>query len=83
MIKPRSITKAKKTTAFAKGQTVTMLFHYAGLVSEEQYEIAKVDKHIVTLDTDEDKAKRFRFDAKTGACLNDNTTFGACRTLKL
>ena len=66
-----------------KGGTATMLFHYAGVVSEERYEILSVKGSVVTLRTDEDPTQCFRFDSDTGKCLNDNTAFGAKRTLKL
>ena len=61
-----------------KGDKVTMLFHYAGLVSEESQAVYKVHKDgTVTLVND------FRFDIKNGRCLNDNTFGGAKRTLKV
>lgn len=73
-----------KTRVYKKGQKAIMLFHYAGLTSEEGYTIVKVSKDgRVTLDTDEDPDKQFVFDSKTGKCLNDNTWDGAYRTLKL
>jgi hypothetical protein len=61
-----------------KGDKVTMLFWYAGLVSEEQSEVYKAHKDgTVTLVND------FRFDVKSGRCLNDNTWDGARRSLKI
>lgn len=68
---------------FEKGSKVTMLFHGFGEVSEEEYSVVKVEGDIITLDTDEEPAKCYRFDTKTGRCLNDNTYMGCKRTLKL
>ena len=65
------------------GDTVTMLFHLAGCVSEEKWKIINVDGDIVTLDTDEDVDRCRKFNTKTGECINDDTTFGARRTLKI
>ena len=64
------------------GDTVTMLFHCAGVASEEEYKIIKKRGNIVTLDTDEEDDKCFKFDVQTGRCLNDSTMFGVYRTLK-
>ena len=60
-----------------------MQFHCCGIVSEENHKIIKKDGDIITLDTDEDLDKCYRFNLKTGKCLNDNTALGAKRTLKL
>ena len=61
-----------------KGDTVIMLFHCAGLVSEEEWEVVTVHKdNTITLDNEK------RFSLEDGSCLNDDTTFGAKRTLKL
>lgn len=61
-----------------------MLFHMMGISSEEECEVKIVHKDgTVTLNTDEDVQKCYRFDPKTGKCINDNTVLGAHRTLKL
>lgn len=74
----------KNQPKYKKGQKVTMLFHMIGLTSETEQEIIKVHKDgSVTLDTDEDDRKCFRFNTGTGECLNDNTFMGASRTLKI
>jgi hypothetical protein len=63
---------------YKKGQKVTMQFHMIGLTSEEVGAVEKVHKDgSITLDND------FRFNTKTGECLNDNTFGGASRTLKI
>ena len=55
-----------------------------GLTSEEEYEILKVHKNgTITLNTDCEESKCFKFDTKTGKCLNDNTYMDASRTLKI
>ena len=66
-----------------EGDTAVMEFHLMGVTSEEEYEVVKVEKNIVILDTDEDLKRCFKFDSTTGECLNDNTHMGAKRTLKL
>jgi len=66
-----------------KGDKVTMRFHGFGEVSEEEYTVIKKLKEIITLDTDEDIKKCFKFDIKTGKCLNDNRYMGCYRTLKI
>lgn len=65
------------------GDTATMLFHGFGMVSEEVHEVIHVDGDVITLETDEDFDKCFRFNTKTGRCRNDNTFGGCHRTLKL
>ena len=61
-----------------KGAAAIMLFHCAGFISEESWHVSTVHKdRTVTLENDK------RFSLETGECLNDDTTFGAKRTLKL
>ena len=60
-----------------KGDKITMYFHLIGLISEEDFTINKVHKDgSVTL------SNGYRFDTKTGKCLNDNTDMGASRSIK-
>jgi len=59
------------------GETVTMLFKGAGVVSEEEYEIMEVSEDTITLDNE------YTFSTFNGDCLNDNTTLGFRRSLKL
>lgn len=68
---------------FKIGDKATMNFHCAGVVSQEEYEVCLIDGDSITLSTDEDIDKCYKFNIKTGACINDNTTFGAKRTLKV
>ena len=60
-----------------------MLFFCAGVVSEEEFTVRKASKDSVTLDTDEDPKKCKVFSLVNGRCLNDDTTFGCKRMLKL
>lgn len=84
MKKTTKKTKTKKTPVFKVGGKATMLFHGFGLVSKEVKEVLAVNKDgSITLETDDDPARCKRFDAKTGACLNDTTDFGCYRTLKV
>lgn len=82
---PRKKPAAKATPSqFRKGQKATMLFHLIGLTSEEEHEVLSVHKDgSITLRTDEDPRRCFRFDTRTGRCLNDSTDMGASRTLKV
>lgn len=59
------------------GESVTMLFHGFGLISEEQCEVVAVEENRITLDNEHS------FDTTTGVCLDDVTAFGCKRTLKL
>ncbi len=69
---------ANISRTFKKGDTATMKFHLIGLISEEEATVINVSrKNIVTLDNN------FKFDGRTGECLNDNTYLGAKRTLKI
>jgi hypothetical protein len=70
--------KAKSQSSYKKGDTVAMLFHLIGLVSEENHFVDVSHKDgTITLDNN------YRFDTKTGECLNDNIALGARRTLKI
>lgn len=55
-----------------QGDTVTMLFHMAGLTSEEEYKVRNITEYVVTLDTDEDLGKCHRFHLTQGFCYDDN-----------
>lgn len=80
----QGIDNEERNMKLKKGDKVTMLFHLMGISSEEECEVLVAHKDgTVTLKTDEDHQKCYRFDTKTGACLNDNTVLGAHRTLKL
>ena len=64
-------------------KTMTMIFNCAGMDSEEELDVMRLDGDIVTLDTDDDIDECKKFNIKTGECLNDDTTFGASRRLKI
>lgn len=69
-----------------KGDKVTMLFHCAGVVSEEELTVIKVDGDIITTDEvfyTKEKDEYRKFNTKNGKCLNDSNYFGAKRTLKI
>jgi hypothetical protein len=58
---------------------VTMYFHLAGVVSEEVLPVHEETEKTISLKDDD---TIWQFDKKTGKCLNDNTAFGAKRTIK-
>ena len=64
-------------------ETMTMIFRCAGLDSEEEFEVRESTETTVTLDTAEDINECKVFSLKTGKCLNDETTFGCSRRLKI
>lgn len=69
-----------------KGDKVTMLFHCAGVVSEEEVTVMNVDGCTIAVDDifDTEFGEAYRlFNTNTGKCLNDSNYFGAKRTLKL
>ena len=72
-------------TKYKKGLEVTMLFHGFGYTSKEKQRVVNVSKggSVITLDTNEEPSKCFRFDTQTGRCLNDITDFGCSRSLQL
>lgn len=65
------------------GNKAVMIFKMGGIASEEECTIIAVNGDNIQLDTDEDPDKCKIFCTKTGKCLNDDTTFGASRSLKL
>lgn len=75
--------KTKTKSASKKPQTATMLFHGFGVTSEEEHDILSRTKTVITLATDDDPDRCFRFDTETGECINDQNDFGCWRTLKL
>ena len=66
-----------------KGDSAILLFSMCGFTTEEKYTVIDVSDGAVTLDTSEDDDKCFRFDIKTGKCLNDENFLGASRALKI
>lgn len=69
-----------------KGDKITMYFDCMGVTSEEQVTIKEVtDKEVITEDyyDTEDGEENFRFDIKTGKCLNQRDFgFGGKRRIK-
>lgn len=59
-----------------------MNFHYAGVVSEEEWDIIDEDSKTITLGDTFNPDDAWKFDKKTGRCLNDKTDFGARRSIK-
>lgn len=73
--------KKSKAIKFKVGGKATMLFYYMGLVSEETgWVVSKVTPKEIWLEND---GHDWKFDAKTGECLNDNTWGDARRELKI
>lgn len=61
-----------------KGDTIKFNFHGFGVVSQEETEITKITKDYIQIS---DGEPEYKFDRKTGKCLNDNTDFGCRRSL--
>jgi len=61
-----------------KGDKIKFNFHGFGLISQEETFITKVGKDYIQVDAGEPE---YKFDKKTGECLNDNTYMGCRRTL--
>lgn len=63
-------------------KTLTMNFHLAGVVSHEDYDVINEDEKTITLGDLNNSETEWVFNKKTGKCLNDDTTFGARRSIK-
>lgn len=61
-------------------EKVTIYFHAAGVVSEEEHKIVELTDTEVSLDDGNDETRKFN--RKNGKCLNDSNYFGAYRTIK-
>jgi len=61
-----------------KGDAIKFNFHGFGVVSQEETEITKITKDYIQIS---DGEPEYKFDRKTGKCLNDNTDFGCRRSL--
>lgn len=61
-------------------KTVTMAFHGFGVTSYEDVEVINENENIVYLYKNED-GDTWKFDKKTGQCLNDETEFDCYRTI--
>jgi len=63
-----------------KGQEIEFNFHGFGMVSQETVDVYKVTKEFIQIEA-EDEQYMYKFDRKTGKCLNDNNYSGCYRTL--
>lgn len=61
-----------------KGDIIKINFHLAGIVSSEKATVTKVTKEYIQID---DGEPEYRFDKKTGKCINESSYFGAYRTI--
>jgi hypothetical protein len=61
-----------------KGDRILFNFHCAGVVSQEETTVTKVGKDYIQIS---DGEPEYRFDKKTGNCLNENNYFNSKRTL--
>ena len=61
-----------------KGDKIKFNFHLAGVVSQEETTVTRVGKGYIQV---EDGEPEYKFDTKTGKCLNDTNYFGGYRTL--
>lgn len=65
------------------GDKIEVFLHGTGVVSSEKSTIVDItDKYIEIEDTNCDD-ENFKFDKKTGRCLNGSSFFGFSRTIKL
>jgi len=65
-----------------KGDKLMMNFHGFGMVSQEEQIIHKVTKEYVQIEA-EDEEYMYKFNLKTGKCLNDNKYMGCYRTINI
>lgn len=68
------------------GDKITMYFKMAGVTSTEKRKILAIDKNTITTENEitpdgSDERENEIFSRTTGKCLNDNTTFGASRSI--
>lgn len=71
---------------FKIGQKITINFHCAGVVSQEQLKIIDIQGDVLitdeTFNGDNGEEKR-KFNSITGKCLNDSNYFGSKRTIEM
>lgn len=83
--KIEKVIKAKpvkvKPTGLAVGAEIEMAFHGAGVTSLEKHIISNFDAKHIWITTENSKGEFYKFDRKTGKCLNDNTFGGFSRTI--
>ena len=73
--------KAVKPTGLAVGAEIEMAFYGAGVTSREKHIISNFDSKFIWISTENSKGDFYKFDRKTGKCLNDNTFGGFSRTI--
>ena len=61
-----------------KGDKIIFNFHCAGVVSQAESIVTKVGRDYIQI---EDGEPEYKFDKKTGKCINEESYFGAYRTL--
>lgn len=66
-----------------KGDKVLFQFHLAGVTSEAKVKVTKVTSTFFETEERGENDRPYRFDLVTGECLNDDTSFGARRSVKL
>ena len=72
--------KESKLAKIKKGDKIKMGLSGAGVVSYGYWPIIKLTKdHIFLMGGRSEEEEPFKFDRKTGRCLNDDTTFGFYR----
>lgn len=60
------------------GSDIRMGFHCAGVVSYETFSVTKIAENWIQINHGEPE---FKFDRKTGKCLNEERAFGCYRTI--
>ena len=61
-----------------KGQVIEFNFHAYRMTSQEETTVESVNENEIVIS---DGEPNYRFDSKTGKCLNDNIYMGCKRTL--
>jgi len=64
------------------GGKIDMAFHGAGVTSHENKTIANYDDNFIWIDCENTEGEFYKFNRKTGKCVNDNTFGGFSRTIK-
>lgn len=59
--------------------SITVFFRCCGVTSNEEETVIKEDADYIWIEDANPSGDSYKFDKKTGRCLNDNTTFGASR----
>lgn len=72
---------AEKNAPLKVGAKIKMSFHGAGVTSLEDKVISNFTDSFIWIDCENSKGDFFKFDRKTGKCLNDETFGGFSRTI--